>query len=224
MNDTIKATGCFLILQTVAHDFDRKRYKMDDSISQTCYSEEDEQNFLQKRKLRISAAPAEISLVKSLPIKFRDAYALAKIVKSKEVCPEIQIDKLPTKLYSLLSKFNMRKPAPINPSQQIKSYMLKNCTFYVLQDIHSSGPRDSTDLETTSEITAKIYSYLLKFADQRFLSPYFLPYSDVFEFEKDKSRSSYNDFILRLGRELSIKLVLGILNHQFPEVCLASRF
>jgi hypothetical protein len=48
---------------------------------------------------------------------------------------------------------------------------------------------------TTAEITAKIYSYLLKFADQRFLSPYFLPYSDVFEFEKDKSRSSYNDVI-----------------------------
>jgi hypothetical protein len=102
--------------------------------------------------------------------------------------------------------------------------MLKNCTFYVLQDFLSSGPRDSTDLVTTAEITAKIYSYLLKFADQRFLSPYFLPYSDVFEFEKDKSRSSYNDVILRLRRELSIKLVLGILNHQFPEVFLASRY
>lgn len=224
MNDTIKAAGCFLILQTVAHDFDRKRYKMDDSISQTCYSEEAEQNFRQKRMLRISAAPAEISLVKSLPIKFRDAYALAKIVKSKEVCPEIQIDMLPTKLYSLLSQFDMKKHAPINPSQQIKSYMLKNCTFYVLQDIHFSGPRDSTDLETTSEITARLYSYLLKFADQRFLSPYFLPHSDVFEFEKDKPRSSYKDFILRLGREVSIKLVLGILNHQFLEVCPASRF
>ena len=224
MNDTIKAAGCFLILQTVAHDFDRKRYKMDDSISQTCYSEEAEQNFLQKRMLRISATPAEISLVKSLPIKFRDAYALAKIVRSKEVCPDIQIDKLPTKLYRLLLQFDRRKPVPINPSQQIKSYMLKNCTFYVLQDFLSSGPRDSTDLVTTAEITAKIYSYLLKFADQRFLSPYFLPYSDVFEFEKDKSRSSYNDVILRLRRELSIKLVLGILNHQFPEVFLASRY
>jgi hypothetical protein len=44
MNDAIKSAGCFLILQTVAHDFDRKRYKMDDSISQTCYREEAEQN------------------------------------------------------------------------------------------------------------------------------------------------------------------------------------
>ena len=94
----------------------------------------------------------------------------------------------------------------------------------MLQDFLSSGPRDSIDLVTTAEITAKIYSYLLKFADQRFLSPYFLPYSDVFEFEKDKSRSSYNDVILRLRRELSIKLVLGILNHQFPEVFLVSRY
>jgi hypothetical protein len=44
----------------------------------------------------------------------------------------------------------------------------------VLQDFLSSGPRDSTDLVTTAEITAKIYLYLLKFADQRFHLKYLL--------------------------------------------------
>jgi hypothetical protein len=65
-------------------------------------------------------------------LKGRSIFFLAKIVRSKEVCPDIQIDKLPTKLYRLLLQFDRRKPAPINPSQQIKSYMLNQeapCRF-----------------------------------------------------------------------------------------------
>ncbi|CAC5388635.1 unnamed protein product [Mytilus coruscus] len=78
----IKAAGCFLTLQTKAlkillHD--------NDCISQTCNTEDPEEEQANKRLLRISAAPAEIFLMKSLPDDFRQAYVLAKVLKKKVV-------------------------------------------------------------------------------------------------------------------------------------------
>lgn len=221
MNENIFAAGCFLMLQTRTQDFDRKRHLLNDSVSHTCNVYGDENAFVKRRMLRISATPAEITLTKSLREKFRHAYALAKIVKTKEVCPEIEIDKLPTRLYSRQKKFQERTPLPVKPSGLIKSYMLKNCTFYVLQEIRPGSEYDS-DL-TISEITAKLYECLLQFADEHCLKPYFLPFSDVFQAEKDEPKSSYKEFMQQLSRELSLKLILGMLNHPFPEICLASK-
>lgn len=160
--------------------------------------------------------------MKSLPEKFRNAYALAKIVKTKDVCPEIEIDKLPTNRYFILRKFGERKPLPVKPSAVIKSYMLKNCTFYALQEMRRCLEHSYSVL-SISEIAAKLYEYLLLFHDERSMKPYFLPLSDVFEFEKDEPKSAFTDFMLQLKRELSIKLILSILNHPFPEMCLASK-
>lgn len=221
MNESIFAAGCFLMLQTRTQDFDRKRHLLNDSVIHTCNVYGDENAFVKRRMLRISATPAEITLTKSLPEKFRHAYALAKIVKTKEVCPEIEIDKLPTRLYSRQKKFQERTPLPVKPSGLIKSYMLKNCTFYVLQEIRPGSECDS-DL-TISEIAAKLYECLLQFADEHCLKPYFLPFSDVFQAEKDEPKSSYKEFMQQLSRELSLKLILGMLNHPFPEICLASK-
>lgn len=64
----------------------------------------DESTFVKRRMLPISVTPAEITLMKSLPETFRHAYALAKIVKTKEVCSKIEIDNLPTRLYSRQKK------------------------------------------------------------------------------------------------------------------------
>ena len=222
MNERIFAAGCFLMLQTRTQDFDRKRHLLNDSVSHTCNVFGDERDFLKRRMLRISATPAEISLMKSLPETFRHAYALAKIVKTKEMCPEIEIDKLPTRSYLKQKKFQERTPLPVKPSGLIKSYMLKNCTFYVLQEMRHGSECDS-DLKI-SEVAAKVYKCLLQFADEHCLKPYFLPFSDVFQAEKEEPKSSYKEFMLLLRRELSLKLILGMLNHQFPEVCLASKF
>ncbi|CAG2223027.1 unnamed protein product [Mytilus edulis] len=89
----IKAAGCFLILQTK-----KLKISVDIShcISQTCNTEDDDEELAKKRMLRISTAPAEICLMKSLPNKFRQAYVLAKILKN--VCPEIDVE---TKQYGL---------------------------------------------------------------------------------------------------------------------------
>lgn len=221
MSDSIFAAGCFLMLQTRTQDFDKKRHLLNDSVSHTCNVNGDESAFVKRRMLRISATPAEITLMKSLPETFRHAYALTKILKTKEVCPEIEIDKLPTRRYLRQKKFQERTPLPVKPSGLIKSYMLKNCTFYVLQEKRLRSECDP-DLKI-SEVAAKVYECLLQFADEHCLKPYFLPFSDVFEAEKEGPKSSYKEFMLQLSRELSLKLILGMLNHQFPEICLASK-
>ena len=222
MNENVIDAGCFLMLQTKVQDFDKKRHLLNDSISHTCNILEGDENFVKRRMLRISATPAEIALMKTLPEKFRHAYALAKIVKTKEVCPEIEIDKLPTNRYYMLKKFNERKPLPVKPPSVIKSYMLKNCTFYLFQEMRRRSEQSYAQLNI-AELAAKLYEQLLVFADEHSLKPYFLPFSDVFEFEKDEPKTAYTDFLLKLQRELSLKLALGILNHPFPEMCVASK-
>lgn len=220
-NEDVLDAGCFLMLQTRAQDFDKKRHLLNDSISHTCNTLRDETEVVKRRMLRISATPAEITLTKSLPEKFRQAYALAKIMKSEVVCPEIEIDKLPTNRYFMLKKFSEKKAFPVKPSLLIKSYMLKNCTFYVFQEMRRS--EQSYSQLNIAQIAAKLCKCLLQFADERLLKPYFLPFSDVFEFEKDEPKSSYTDFLLQIKREFSLKLMLGLLNCPFPEVCLASK-
>lgn len=219
-NENVIDAGCFLILQTLKQDFDKKGHQLDDSISHTCNIFEDEADFGKRRMLRISATPAEIALVKSLPEKFRHAYTLCKIVKSKVVCPEIEVDSIPTNRYNLLKKFQEKKAFPVKPSEVIKSYMLKNCTFYALQEMRRDSERSYSKLNV-SEIAAKLCELLLQFADEKSLKPYFLPFSDVFD--SDETKSSYRDFLLQLKREYSLKLMLGLLSHPFPEECLASK-
>ena len=221
MNERIFAAGCFLMLQTRTQDFDSKRHLLNDSVSHTCNVFGGESDFPKRRMLRISATPAEIALMKSLPETFRHAYALAKIVKTKEMCPEIEINELPTRSYLKQKKFQEQTPSPVKPSGLIKSYMLKNCIFYVLQEMRHGSKCDSG--LKISEVAAKVYKCLLQFADERCLKPYFLPFSDVFLAEKEGPKSSYKEYMLQLSRELSLKLILGMLNHQFPEVCLASK-
>lgn len=172
--------------------------------------------------LRVSAAPAEIALMRTLPDPFRYAYILAKIVKSKEICPQIEIDVIPSPLFTIQEKFNRKKPLPINPPHAIKSYMLKNCTFYLWLEMYSSIRKGKTT-DSYVDLAGRIYEYLLNLSDQRYLNPFFLPYSDVFEFEKDDTSSSYNELLLRLKREWSIKVCLGILQRDFPAECLSTK-
>ncbi|VDI15214.1 serine/threonine-protein phosphatase 6 regulatory ankyrin repeat subunit A [Mytilus galloprovincialis] len=220
MTEAIQKSGCFLILQSRSNEFNTKKHLFDSNICFTCNNDTDRSL---RRMLRVSAAPAEICLMQSLPVVFRRAYALAKILKSKEICPKVELEAIGkwTKLLTHQIKFEEKKPLPAKPSNVIKSYMLKNCIFYTMLEMKNNyGEQDVHP----SIITAKVYQYLLHFSDKRFLNPFFLPFSDVFEFEKDTQRSTFDDFVMRLKRELSIKLILGMLKQPFPEECLSSKF
>lgn len=215
MTAQIKQAGCFLIMQAKTNEFDTKANQIDNNINFTCNNDHGVE---QRRMLRVSAAPAEITLMKSLPANFRRAYALGKIVKGKEVCPKIILDSIDhfSHLCMHMTKFSEKsRNLEIKPSHIIKSYMLKNCVFYAFLGMKN---RDNVERIPPSVITTKMFSSLLHFANERYLNPYFLPYSDVFEFEKDIARSTYDEFIHKLKRELCIKLVLGILGDPLPSV------
>lgn len=224
MDKNVKEAGCFLILQTRVNDFSNKvRLKGDDifETSNTARDKNTAQDEKTRRMLRVSAAPAEIALMKTLPDSFRFAYILTKIVKSKVVSPQIEIDEIPSPLFMVQEKFKQEKTWPINPSHAIKSYMLKNCTFFLWLEMYKTIEEEEMK-ESYLTLAERLYENLLSFSDQRYLNPFFLPYSDVFEFEKDEKSTDYNELLLRLKREWSIKLGLGILQCSFPAKCLSA--
>jgi hypothetical protein len=145
--DEARNAGCFLLLQTRSNEFDTKGRKMNDNLS---YTTNNDENISQKRMLRVSAAPAEIALMKSLPENFRRAYILAKILKSKDVCPTIEIDKDVSEQYGYEKRFK----GSVHPSRTIKSYMLKNCTFYRWLEMQN---RYVAERVHYSDITADIF-------------------------------------------------------------------
>jgi ankyrin repeat protein len=209
MNEEVKNAGCFLILQTKENDFTTSNLVAGDDVYETCSNRKNEKK---RRMLRVSAAPAEIALMKNLPNLLRSAYILAKIVKSKEICPKIEIDEIPSIRLMHRRAFDFKKPLPINPSHVIKSYMLKNCVFYLWLEMNSTSMENEG---STADLTGCLFQYLLEFTSNRYLNPFFLPYSDVFEFEKDDTMSLRQGLLLHMKRELSIKLILGILNQDF---------
>lgn len=211
VNEHVTSAGCFLMLQTLSNRF-YKKFTWDttnDAIVDTCNIDLTSDCW-GHRMLRVSSAPAEICLMRSLPEQFRHAYALAKIFVSEVVCPDIEIDKISDDRYTLQSKFQWERSRQFKPGRFIKSYMLKNCVFYITQELRSS----QTELNDILDITTMLFKRLLKMSDDYNFVPYFLPLSDVFQFEKEEKRSTYKDYILKLKRQLSIKLVLGMLNHR----------
>lgn len=115
------------------------------------------------------------------------------------------------KLLKRKIKFEWRNscPVPVKPSQNISSYMLKNCTLYLLQKM-KLDMKEKYSTIFTRQITHNIFAFLVDVADEQQFSPYFRPYSDVFELEKedDKDRLSYNNCLLILKRKMCLKRVL----------------
>ncbi|VDI82392.1 serine/threonine-protein phosphatase 6 regulatory ankyrin repeat subunit A [Mytilus galloprovincialis] len=200
ISSDIKSAGCFLTLQT-------KVLKMSVNnshcISRTCNTGENDEEHAKQRMLRISAAPAEICLMKSLPNKLRQAYVLAKVLKN--VCPEIDVE---TKRYGL-EEMDMEYAIPrrTKPSELLKSYMLKNSVYYVLDELKMKNQLDN-ELEV-SEITIKMFNFLLRFVHggHMHMRPYFLS-NDINVFETSSQLSIIKTFIFHLQREFSIKLML----------------
>ena len=150
MSSEIHAEGCLLLLQNPYHESDTL--------------------------LRISCAPADIFLMKSIPSAFRESYRLCKLLRHEALCPLMDVD-------SSSDDFPL-----LAADDSITSYMLKNSLFYILGDYSrqnllkdSNGPRRDVEIVT-------IASKLLKFLDKCLLKGklpvYFLRNrEDIFRFQ-----------------------------------------
>lgn len=101
----------------------------------------------------------------------------------------------------------------VSASDEISSYMLKTCLFYVLRE-------DKSNTFTLLELTIKIYEKLQAFAKEYRLPYYFLPYMDVFTFVNSHIRV-IPDNELEVARKQSCErirvlcnVILGILKQQ----------
>lgn len=101
----------------------------------------------------------------------------------------------------------------VSASDEISSYMLKTCLFYVLRE-------DKSNTFTLLELTIKIYEKLQAFAKEYRLPYYFLPYMDVFTFVNSHIRV-IPDNELEVARKQSCErirvlcnVILGILKQK----------
>jgi hypothetical protein len=161
--------------------------------------------------LRISVAPAEISLMKSLPEIYRRAYALAKIVKSADMCPSIHIDWPP--FSNIYKQFEKAKHKSVHPSNDIKSYWLKNCAFLVAEELGL----DISKTKTPLEITTLIYKQLAELSMSWSLKPYLLPHVRLLEYGPETSNSIRSIYSILLKSKVCLDDVLGILGEPLPQ-------
>jgi hypothetical protein len=212
VSDRVIDEGCFLVLQTKNNDFNDKWYYMNDVINDSVGSTQDVcQDTHGNKMLRVSVAPAEISLMKSLPEIYRRAYALAKIVKSPEICPSVHIDRPP--LSNKYKQFEKAKNQRVHPSNDIKSYWLKNCTFLVADDLGL----DISETTTPLEITTLIYKKLAELSKAWSLKPYLLPHVHLLEYGPEVSYSIRSKYTILLKRKVCLDVVLGILGEPLPQ-------
>lgn len=161
----------------------------------------------EKTYLRISAAPAEVALFRTLPPSVKQSYALAKIMLQPDVCPPR----------------SYKNECSVTPAgQYISSYMLKTSLLYVLgeqPDLLKGAQCASSDYLFVKELTIKIFRYLHTATCCRTLNPYFLnclENTDVFSFDYKEYLLPLNDLscVLEAGwkrRKFFIELIIQIL-------------
>lgn len=131
--------------------------------------------------LRVSTAPAEVCLMETFPQIVRDSYALAKLFV--DICNVTDIS----------------------------SYMLKNCTFHVLQELrwNPNMPDDISKLPSLMELTVQIFMKLLAYNKTYFLPRFFLPEVNIFPQDQDIQDKQHEKweikFILKiLGQNVTL--------------------
>lgn len=212
VDDNVRKAGCLVLLQSMTKHVKIDHRVMEDSISKM-FLEENEDFRCRSRSYRISVAPAEIALMKSLPVSFRQAYALAKMFRSDRFVPYMVLDE-PLKIFY----DDMMAPSGevINPAKQIKSYWIKNCLFYVAEEY-------GKELEFVSPfvITVKVYQKLLEFAASGVFRPFLQRCTNLFKFLNEGE--FYRDGMLLhsvdrgefrlecLHRKMCIEMVLAVL-------------
>ncbi|XP_061177013.1 uncharacterized protein LOC133185729 [Saccostrea echinata] len=132
--------------------------------------------------LLVSTAPAEIRLMQSLPKRIRESYVAAKLLVN--MCRE----------------------------DDFTSYMLKNCTFYVLRDL-GWDPNEPEGFDTdlsARELTILIFKKFLKFNKEGCLPRFFLPEIDIFLEDDDRldqrsrRRAAYSLLIIMGDEDASL--------------------
>lgn len=167
--------------------------------------------------LTVSAAPAEICLMKSLPPFLRESYRLCKVLRHKSVCPLMDPD--PTEDIFPLFEADFC----------IKSYMLKNSLFHILNECKKDGLMDESDKiiysrrgdegkEQVSNKTIKVTKRMLRFFYSCTLSErlpvYMFPSRDIFMFEfidnEESEANKLNSFHCKRRRAF-VKILLHLL-------------
>lgn len=161
MTKTVKDEGCLLL-----------------ALSQEERGPEEYSEF----NFRISCLPAEKCLMISLPKEVRDAYVLAKVLISDDVCPAVKFsgDEVTTEDHV------------VHPSSVIKSYMLKNCLLHVLSEESSLMTEcqgkllsDRDLMKFTVNLTIIIFQKLQQLAGEDEMLPvYFLPSQNILNYEE----------------------------------------
>lgn len=196
ITDQIHTAGCFLLLQSQSSDQENLIIcGMDDCLHDArCFRDEEKEEHVATVKeevlnkelvrtlLRISTAPAEICLMKSFPQVVRDSYIAAKILKANS--PDIMIKPASeASAFKLLGLplFNIEY-MKIRTNVEISSYILKNCVFHA---VAKTGWRYGQDMQLSClQLTIRVFEHLESCVDDLFLPPYFLPFVDIFTFEK----------------------------------------
>ena len=116
MNTDVMDAGCFILLQSPKSGNEiTKISEMDDSTNYVNDAE-----FVKRwRLLRISAAPAEICLMKSLPEVFRKCYRIGKLHKSNDLFPKIKLAEPPSKLFSHYANMSVQYTAIFHDCKMI---------------------------------------------------------------------------------------------------------
>lgn len=202
-NEFVKSSGCFVLLQMLEVELDLNNLQNGIGVTVNRIGKD----VWKRRSLRISVAPAEISLMKTLPDIFRKGYALAKIMKGNDVCPYISMDRLPAS-----GKVDYNSRPKIDPSDVIKSYMLKNCTFYVAEKMIDN----LNELTEPDTVAIRIYEHLLeKGTSERnanLMNTFFPSYSDMFAPTNFEQSKGLTDRMRAFCRQTIIRTILGILD------------
>ncbi|XP_033116417.1 uncharacterized protein LOC117116471 [Anneissia japonica] len=182
MTQEIKDEGCLLLLQNP--------YLQSDTL------------------LRISCSPAEICLIKSLPLYIKESYRLCKLLKHKSICPRLD----PDSESDVFPKFEAE--------DSITSYMLKNSLFHILStDSITLKTKHTPDFnKSVINLAGKLLTFLDHSTMHETLPVYFIPNrQDIFMFDfseidnlDEPSVKGLNNFHC-LRRHAFLKIMLHIL-------------
>jgi hypothetical protein len=101
----------------------------------------------------------------------------------------------------------------VDPTDDLKSYWLKNCTFLVAED---SG-LDISETITPLEITTLIYKKLAELSKSWSLKPYLLPQVRLLEYGSKDIYALRDKYSILLKRKVCLDVVLGILGEPLPQ-------
>ncbi|CAC5359674.1 unnamed protein product [Mytilus coruscus] len=182
-----------------ANNIVSERVLQEDFLMLCQHQEDDEEEFEEADTdifFRISCAPLELQLMRSFPKWIRQSYSLAKIMKSNFVCPKIKYER--KQMIEIADTFDGNNPSRNDTfiaSDEISSYMLKNCLFHTVDSesriLHELPYPHMSVLYNSIVLALKIYDLLEKSAIAGKLPVFLLPRLNIFEEEWGQTNNRY---------------------------------